>query len=441
MSTHNKYFVTEKLQTPDGWDVPGTDVAINNVYLNGVRIASMDSNGKAAYYLANHVDSVKVVTDDAGKALSRTEYLPYGETFQQEGDIKFTAKYNGQALDEESDLYYYNARHYDPEIGRFVTADTVIDGPMTIKGWNLYMYVGGNPIMYKDPTGHAGVGQIMENSALTSGEKIVMGGGKEDLKITAEQSKEIENELGGAYKTDGANLKRAQREKNYREIVETPPKPKITTNSDTIGWQLANFILGKFWTDIPGHAPDDPGNPGAIAMQPLYELEADVSGATDIKGMLTGTDFNGEEYTTGDTVLAVGTLGFGRRYKAGDKLINNFVKRLDNVYELRMSARWGKQFNYRQGGNMTAIEHIMHRHGSNTGFANVSKFSSGTNATTIKGLVNEAMRYGSPVPQRGGSHMLLYNFGRTIGKGRDGNATSTMQIFLNDGWVKTAYPY
>ncbi|MES0491849.1 MAG: RHS repeat-associated core domain-containing protein [Leptospirales bacterium] len=156
MSTHNKYFVTEKLQTRGGWDVPGTDAAINNVYLNGVRIASMDSNGKAAYYLSNHVDSVKVVTDDTGKALSRTEYLPYGETFQQEGDIKFTPKYNGQALDEESDLYYYNARHYDPEIGRFVTADTVTDGPGTIKGWNRYMYVGGNPIMYKDPTGHEG---------------------------------------------------------------------------------------------------------------------------------------------------------------------------------------------------------------------------------------------------------------------------------------------
>ncbi|MES0490884.1 MAG: SpvB/TcaC N-terminal domain-containing protein [Leptospirales bacterium] len=161
MSTHNKYYVTEKLQTPDGWDIPGTDIAINNVYLNGVRIASMDSNGKAAYYLANHVDSVKVVTDDNGVAVNRTEYLPYGETFQQEGDIKFGPKYNGQAFDEESDLYFFNARHYDPEVARFVTADTVTDGPGTIKGWNRYMYVGGNPIMYKDPTGHQGFGTPM----------------------------------------------------------------------------------------------------------------------------------------------------------------------------------------------------------------------------------------------------------------------------------------
>ncbi|MES0489524.1 MAG: SpvB/TcaC N-terminal domain-containing protein [Leptospirales bacterium] len=154
MSTHSQYFVTEKLQTLDGYDVPGTDIAINNIYLNGVRIASMKSNGEAAYYLANHVDSVKIVTDDTGASVSRTEYLPYGETFAQTGPIRFAAKYNGQALDEESDLYFFNARHYDPEIARFVTADTVTDGPETTKGWNRYMYVGGNPISYKDPTGH-----------------------------------------------------------------------------------------------------------------------------------------------------------------------------------------------------------------------------------------------------------------------------------------------
>ncbi|MES0492029.1 MAG: RHS repeat-associated core domain-containing protein [Leptospirales bacterium] len=181
MSTHNKYFVTEKLQTPDGWDVPGTDIAINNVYLNGVRIASMDSNGQAAYYLANHVDSVKVVTDDTGKTLSRTEYLPYGETFQQEGEIRFAAKYNGQALDEESDLYYFNARHYDPEIGRFVTADTVLDGHKVDKkgnvadsattAWNRYMYVRGNPIRYKDPTGH--VYEINDDEQTHSGSKSI----------------------------------------------------------------------------------------------------------------------------------------------------------------------------------------------------------------------------------------------------------------------------
>ena len=161
----------ERRRNASGQNIPGTEVAINNVYLNGKRIASMDASAKTYFYLADNVDSVKVVTNDIGEAVSRTEYLPYGETFATESQTQppicatdptdpsckvfaMVPKYNGQSLDPETMLYFYNARHYDPEIARFVTADTVVDGQATIKGWNRYMYVHGNPIMYKDPTGH-----------------------------------------------------------------------------------------------------------------------------------------------------------------------------------------------------------------------------------------------------------------------------------------------
>ena len=80
-------------------------------------------------------------------------------------NANFAPKYNSQELDKESDLYYFNARHYDPELARFVTADVMVDGERRddktgliisspTYGWNRYMYVAGNPIMYKDPTGH-----------------------------------------------------------------------------------------------------------------------------------------------------------------------------------------------------------------------------------------------------------------------------------------------
>jgi len=84
--------------------------------------------------------------------------LPYGETWIEETTSdsleEHSPKFNSQELDKETGYYFYNARHYDGEIGRFVTADTVIDGEFSAKGWNLFMYVGGNPIRYKDPTGH-----------------------------------------------------------------------------------------------------------------------------------------------------------------------------------------------------------------------------------------------------------------------------------------------
>ena len=46
-------------------------------------------------------------------------------------------------------------RYYDPEIGRFISPDTVdyLD-PESTHGLNLYAYCNNNPVMYYDPTGH-----------------------------------------------------------------------------------------------------------------------------------------------------------------------------------------------------------------------------------------------------------------------------------------------
>ncbi|WP_438266277.1 RHS repeat domain-containing protein [Leptospira santarosai] len=129
--------------------------SVNNVYLNGVRIAAMNEAGALAYYLTDQVDSVSHVLDDDGNTLSQMQYQPYGETFVQRGDLNFSPKYNSQELDRESGFYFYNARYYDPGIARFTSADTIIDGEFDTQGWNRFSYVKGNPIGAKDPTGHA----------------------------------------------------------------------------------------------------------------------------------------------------------------------------------------------------------------------------------------------------------------------------------------------
>nr|WP_082280016.1 RHS repeat-associated core domain-containing protein [Leptospira interrogans] len=128
--------------------------SVNNVYLNGVRIAALNEAGALAYYLTDQVDSVSTVLDDEGNTLSQMQYLPYGETFVQRGDLNFSPKFNSQELDRESGFYFYNARFYDPGIARFTSADTVIDGELDTQGWNRFSYVKGNPIGAKDPTGH-----------------------------------------------------------------------------------------------------------------------------------------------------------------------------------------------------------------------------------------------------------------------------------------------
>ncbi len=148
------YFGLERQKTPEGVIIPDTTYAVNNIYLDGVRIAAVIPSGDAQYYLTDQVDSVKVVVDDDGAPVSRMEYLPYGETWFEEGNTNNAPKYNSQELDKETGYYFYNARHYDPAISRFVTADNVIDGEYDTQGWNRYSYTKGNPVLYKDPSGH-----------------------------------------------------------------------------------------------------------------------------------------------------------------------------------------------------------------------------------------------------------------------------------------------
>ena len=51
-------------------------------------------------------------------------------------------------------LQYYNARYYDPDLGQFLSPDTLVPDPGNLFDYNRYLYTRGNPMRYTDPTGH-----------------------------------------------------------------------------------------------------------------------------------------------------------------------------------------------------------------------------------------------------------------------------------------------
>ena len=62
-------------------------------------------------------------------------------------------KFTSQKLDSTG-LYYYNSRYYDPEIGQFISPDSLVPDPSHLFAYNRYMYVAGNPLRLTDSSGH-----------------------------------------------------------------------------------------------------------------------------------------------------------------------------------------------------------------------------------------------------------------------------------------------
>jgi RHS repeat-associated protein len=76
-------------------------------------------------------------------------YSAFGAMLSETGTSPNRLKYTGRE-DDGTGLYYYRARYYDPEIGRFISEDPLGFGARDV---NFYAYVGNNPVNGNDPSG------------------------------------------------------------------------------------------------------------------------------------------------------------------------------------------------------------------------------------------------------------------------------------------------
>jgi len=79
---------------------------------------------------------------------------PYGGTRYTWGATPTDHRFTDQTEIASIGLYDYGARMYSPSLGRFISADTIVPSPGNPQSLNRYSYVLGNPLKYKDPTGH-----------------------------------------------------------------------------------------------------------------------------------------------------------------------------------------------------------------------------------------------------------------------------------------------
>ena len=132
----------------------GSSVSSANILtVDGAAIGTY--RGSTYYvYLKDLQGSTTNLVKEDGTLSASYDYTDFGETTEITGEaIDNQICYTGGIYDEETGLYYLNARYYNPETGRFISQDTYRGELNNPTQWHLYAYCANNPIKYIDPSG------------------------------------------------------------------------------------------------------------------------------------------------------------------------------------------------------------------------------------------------------------------------------------------------
>jgi RHS repeat-associated protein len=124
--------------------------AAQRTYLCGLRRISQTpvASGTISYYGYDAHGDVRYLMNNGGVVTDTYDYDAFGNLVGSTGTTPNVYRYQGEALDSETGLYYMRARYYDPTVGRFLNVD-----PMTDKGEHPPSYAAADPVNGHDPTG------------------------------------------------------------------------------------------------------------------------------------------------------------------------------------------------------------------------------------------------------------------------------------------------
>lgn len=131
------------------------DGTLDAGYVYGLDLISLTRGGVDSFYLVDGLGSVRGLTDASGGVVAGYSYDAFGNLVGSSGDVENDYLFAGEQFDGELDQYYLRQRFYDSRTGRFTRRD-IYEGelgePITL---HKYLYTGGNPVNFIDPSGLA----------------------------------------------------------------------------------------------------------------------------------------------------------------------------------------------------------------------------------------------------------------------------------------------
>ena len=184
------------------------------------------------FYHQDHLGSTGFATDATGEVYQHLEYFPFGETWVDEvsDDTRVPYRFTGQELDQETKLYYYGARYYDPRtsawqnpepaLGAFLNAGKPLHFlPSLATGWRSHLasagmggafepmnlngfgYAHQNPLRVTDPDGRV---VIADDVLIATG--VVVVGGTIWVMSSPERKRQLEGALSRGLENAQNNL-------------------------------------------------------------------------------------------------------------------------------------------------------------------------------------------------------------------------------------------
>ena len=128
--------------------------ALNTRFFNdGLFVThSVDASNNVTIYLRDHGGSVTGIVQNG--VLTSIRYDAFGRRINTTGTAAEIG-YANALTDSDSGLVFMRSRWYDPEYGRFLSADSAAPDPARPKTINRYAYVGGDPVNRFDPNGQS----------------------------------------------------------------------------------------------------------------------------------------------------------------------------------------------------------------------------------------------------------------------------------------------
>ena len=208
------------------------------------------------FYHPDHLGSSSYITNLDGEVSQHIEYVPFGEVFIEERNNTWNTPYlfNAKEFDEETGMYYYGARYYEPKLSLWLSVDPIsnydprnnenyLDGEHNNGVYNSYNffpyeYCYQNPLHYIDPNGKQGFFGLNPpllgaSEPLLLSSKPIVSATRSTIKISSKSGRNINLErIKIGRQTEAEQLKRVGLDKNNKSF--TRPDPKTGKEGTTI---------------------------------------------------------------------------------------------------------------------------------------------------------------------------------------------------------------